>query len=391
MPHLPSRLKFYDSLDLSYNSLSGPIPLSVFQCSRELILSKNLLSGSIFDICTISEDFQIGNLILSNNQLDGELPDCWMKLPGLGVLNLANNRFIGKLPPTLGTLKSLTILHLGNNNFTGELPSSLKNCTMLRKFDVGGNRLTGTIPAWIGTHLTSLAVLSLRFNNFHGSIPPTICYLTDILVLDLSTNNILGEIPHCINNFTSLVQQDGSTIHKLSNYREPTDEDDNALVLWKGQESEYKRLRNLKGIDLSSNKLVGTIPQAFSDLRGLVFINLSRNHLTGNIISSIGQLKTLEWLDLSRNQLSGEIPNGLANLHFLSVLDLSYNNLTGKIPLSTQLQSFDSSTYTGNNQLCGDPLAKCPHDPSTIDHGKVPLSGKVNGWSGAWVVTDAVL
>lgn len=95
-----------------------------------------------------------------------------------------------------------------------------------------------------------------------------------------------------------------------------------------------------------------------------------------NIISSIGQLDTLEWLDLSRNQLSGEIPNGLANLHFLDVLDLSYNNLTGKIPLSTQLQSFNTSTYIGNNQLCGDPLARCPPDPSIADHDKVNIVEK---------------
>ncbi|XP_022882539.1 receptor-like protein 12 [Olea europaea var. sylvestris] len=373
MPHLSSKLNSYVSVDLSYNNLSGPIPLSVFQYSETLILSENLLSGSIFNLCTISENSFITTLILSNNQLDGELPDCWMNLHILRTLNLANNKFSGKLPPSLGSLKWLAILHLGNNNFTGELPSSLKNCTMLRKLDVGGNKLTGTIPSWIGTHLTDLAVLSLRYNSFHGSIPPKICYLINILVLDLSRNNISGKIPRCLNNFTFLVRNDGSSVLEANStfeYWEPLDEDDNALVQWKRQESEYKRLRDLKGIDLSSNKLVGTIPQAFFDLRGLVFINLSRNLLTGNIISSIGQLDTLEWLDLSRNQLSGEIPNSLANLHFLSVLDLSYNNLTGKIPLGTQLQSFDSSTYIGNSQLCGDPLAECPPDPSVNDHGK---------------------
>ncbi|XP_022882542.1 LRR receptor-like serine/threonine-protein kinase GSO2 [Olea europaea var. sylvestris] len=351
---LALKLNHYGHLDLSHNNLSGPIPISVFQYSTTV---------------------GIETLVLSDNQLDGELPDCWMNLHDLSVLNLANNKFTGKLPPTLSTLKRLTILHLGNNNFTGELPSSWKNCTQLRKLDVGRNKLTGTIPAWIGTHLTNLAVLSLRFNSLHGSIPPTICYLTDIHVLDLSRNNISGKIPQCINNFTSLVLNDGSTILEynpfLYDYGRPRDDDDNALVLWKGQEFEYERLRTLKGIDLSSNKLVGTIPQAFCDLRGLVFINLSRNQLTGNIISCIGQLDTLEWLDLSRNKLSGEIPNGLANLHFLSVLDLSYNNLTGKIPLSTQLQSFDSSVYAGNNQLCGDPLVECPRDPSVTHNGKV--------------------
>ncbi|CAA3014370.1 receptor 12 [Olea europaea subsp. europaea] len=368
-------MNFYKILDLSYNNLSGPIPLSVFRYSRMLRLSKNLLSGSIFNLCTISEQLPVEVLILSDNQLDGELPDCWMNIPDLNVLDLANNKLSGKIPPTLSTPSRLLILRLGNNNFTGELGSWLKNCTMLRKLDVGGNKLTGTIPAWIGTHLTNLKALNLRFNSFHGSIPPTICYLTVVHVLDLSRNNISGKIPRCLNNFTSLTQNDGSTIlgsnFWLNGQPSEEDDNDNTLVQWKGQESEYRRLKSMKGIDLSSNKLVGTIPQALSDLKGLVFINLSRNHLTGNIISSVGQLETLEWLDLSRNQLSGDIPNSLANLHFLSVLDLSYNNLIGKIPLSTQLQSFDSSAYVGNSQLCGNPLVECPHDPWVNDHGKV--------------------
>ena len=43
---------------------------------------------------------------------------------------------------------------------------------------------------------------------------------------------------------------------------------------------------------------------------------------------------------------------------FLSHLDLSYNNFSGRIPSSTQLQSFDALSFTGNPQLCGDPLPK---------------------------------
>ncbi|CAA3014374.1 receptor 12 [Olea europaea subsp. europaea] len=368
-------MSIYEILDLSYNNLSGPIPLSVFRHSANLRLSKNLLSGSISNLCTISERLPVQALVLSNNQLDGELPGCWMNMHDLTVLDLANNKLSGKIPPSLSTLRFLSILHLGNNNFTGELGSCLKNCKRLKKLDVGGNKLTGKIPAWIGTHLRGLAVLNLRFNSFHGSIPLTICYLTVVHVLDLSRNNISGKIPRCLNNFTSLAQNDGSPILDRNIWLEgqQIEDDDNTLVQWKGQESEYKRLKNMKGTDLSSNKLVGTIPQAFSDLKGLLFINLSRNHLTGNIISNIGQLDTLEWLDLSRNQLSGEIPSGLANLHFLSFLDLAYNNLTGKIPLSTQLQSFNSSMYIGNNQLYEDPLAECPHDPSVGNHGKVNI------------------
>ncbi|CAI9779434.1 unnamed protein product [Fraxinus pennsylvanica] len=80
----------------------------------------------------------------------------------------------------------------------------------LRTLDVGGNKLTGNIPAWIGTHLTSLTDLSLRFNEFDGIMPSTICLLTNIHVLDLSRNNISGRILRCLNNFTALVQKNSS-------------------------------------------------------------------------------------------------------------------------------------------------------------------------------------
>ncbi|CAA3023969.1 receptor-like protein 12 [Olea europaea var. sylvestris] len=374
--NLSSELIIREVVDLSYNNFSGPIPLFLFH-SQELRFSKNMFSGSIFHLCTVPEASFMLMLDLSDNQLEGELPNCWFNMSELMVLDLANNKFLGKIPPTLGSLDHLEILHLRNNNFIGELPSTLRNCTGLRTLDVGGNKLTGNIPAWIGTHLTSLTVLSLRHNEFDGIMPSTICGLTSILVLDLSRNNISGRISWCLNNITALVQKNSSIeITNTLTYFLIRDSGlyvNRALVQWKGRDSEYKTIGLLKGIDLSGNKLFGPIPQEFSALRGLVFLNLSRNHLTGNIISNIGQMETLECLDLSRNQLSGKIPNSLAHLNFLDVLDLSYNNLTGKIPLGTQLQSFNSSMYAGNSQLCGKPLTECPEDisnSSVIDLGK---------------------
>ncbi|XP_025981920.1 receptor-like protein EIX2 [Glycine max] len=64
---------------------------------------------------------------------------------------------------------------------------------------------------------------------------------------------------------------------------------------------------------------------------------------------------SLQSIDFSRNQLSGEIPPTISNLSFLSMLDVAYNHLKGKIPTGTQLQTFDASSFIGNN-LCGPPL-----------------------------------
>ncbi|KAJ1413978.1 Leucine-rich repeat [Sesbania bispinosa] len=75
------------------------------------------------------------------------------------------------------------------------------------------------------------------------------------------------------------------------------------------------------------------------------------------------KLVALAGLNLSGNYLKGFIPNNIGHMKMLESLDLSRNHLYGRIPLSTQLQSFDASTYEGNIELCGPPLMNlCPGD-----------------------------
>ncbi|XP_047949704.1 receptor-like protein EIX1 [Salvia hispanica] len=351
-------------MDLSYNQFSGPIPLFPANANR-IHLSGNMFSGSISSICKTNYD-QLNALDISSNQLEGEVPECWEKMPNLYSLNLANNNFSGEIPGSLGEL-DLLALQLHGNNLSGELPYNLRLCQNLSIIDVGGNKLTGEIPTWIG-QLYNMQFLNFRGNNLHGSIPPEICNLTKIQVLDLSINNLSSIIPDCFNNFTFLASKDTTNIlpvlfgvmHLLLKNRNHYEY---SSFQWKGKEFEYsENLGRLKLVDFSSNRLTGNIPKSFSMMRGLRSLNLSRNSLTGDIIPDIGKMETLDSLDLSHNQLSGKIPTSLVEVHNLGVLDLSSNNLSGKIPTSTQLQSFTTSTYAENDGLCGDPLPMCPGD-----------------------------
>ncbi|KAM7489867.1 hypothetical protein LguiB_027351 [Lonicera macranthoides] len=364
LPDLSLKFVKLFEIDLSSNRFKGPIPLFPRNVSL-LNLSKNMFSGSIISLCEIATNFLV-KLDLSDNLLSGEVPDCWIDTNNMKVLDLANNNFSWKIPASFGFLDNLKFLNLRNNRLIGELPSSLKNCSSLKIIDMSENKLSGQLPAWIGTNLTLLVVLSFRRNDFHGSIPPSTCLLNHIQVFDLSQNKISGNIPRCFNKLHSLIQTESSSMNLDSSHNFSIDYVPSALVQWKGKVSEYKSILGLlKCIDLSSNKLVGQIPQELASLEELISLNLSRNNLTGPAIQKISQMNKLEILDLSRNQLSGAIPIGLRSLNFLSVLDLSINKFSGKIPRSTQLDSFNASVYAGNDKLCGLSLPLCPEDEST--------------------------
>jgi Leucine-rich repeat (LRR) protein len=74
--------------------------------------------------------------------------------------------------------------------------------------------------------------------------------------------------------------------------------------------------------------LVGNLPQEFARLRSLKALDLSRNKLAGTIPSAFGgngSLSGLGELDLSRNLLTGPLPAEMRGLTELQKLDLSYN------------------------------------------------------------------
>ncbi|KAM0066213.1 putative non-specific serine/threonine protein kinase [Helianthus debilis subsp. tardiflorus] len=346
-------------LDMSDNQIQGTLTLSGIPSTIEvLVLNSNEFSGSLHHLLCSDGVKQTRDLNLGNNHLSGVIPECWEKWPNLVLLNLENNNLSGEIPRTLSSMSSLQFLSMYGNIISGSLPSSLMTLSNLKILQLGRNKLVGNIPTSIGTKLTFLRILNLRSNNFNGTIPQELCYLSHIQILDLSRNNLFGNIPRCFNNFSVLSGKETNSDAQFSFYVGFASFV--AIVgdsfVTKGREETYSSILPLVMLlDLSSNNLVGHIPNELTSLFKLKSLNLSRNQLSGSIPEKIGDMKELISLDLSLNKLSGDLPMSLSRLNFLSSLNVSYNNLIGRVPTSTQIQSFNESSFFGN-KLCGAPV-----------------------------------
>ncbi|XP_074283768.1 receptor-like protein EIX2 [Silene latifolia] len=396
--HLDLIMPSLTNLDLSNNQINGSIPNSLCQSTSLSLLNiqNNNLTG-VLPNCSGLGQSNLGTLSLSGNQIKGPIPDSFCQLTWLDTLDIQNNKLAGVIPNCLANLSRLTFVGLSNNNFkghipcfnnrdsnmdfylflndnmlSGEIPSCLSDLRNLQVLDIGENQLSGKMLKWLRVEkLKELAILRLRDNKFSGTIPSQICCLPHLQLIDLGHNQFTGSIPRCLSNLTAMTSPNASSLDYIFS---------GVSEVMQGIERVYtSTLPYLVDIDLSSNHLVGSIPDDMTKISGLLSLNLSFNQLSGKIPENIGSLKKLISLDLSKNTLRGSIPTSIGQIYTLSHLNLSYNNLSGQIPTGKQLQTLSdqASIYAGNPYLCGDFLPrKCK---SKVDELGKGTSGKGNG------------
>jgi DNA-binding SARP family transcriptional activator len=147
-------------------------------------------------------------LILTDNNLSGQIPQEISLLANLKMLNLEFNQLNGNIPPELGSLSNLESLSLsGNSRLSGSIPPELGDLTNLRTLVLssyeGGTQLSGQIPPELG-NLRWLAWLELTDSLVSGPIPPELGNLTYLRLLHLSNNPLSGTLPPELGNLVNL-------------------------------------------------------------------------------------------------------------------------------------------------------------------------------------------
>ncbi|TKW01317.1 hypothetical protein SEVIR_8G171900v4 [Setaria viridis] len=171
IPQSIGKLDQLTMLNFGGNDLTGLIPSSINGCKHltTLNLSSNSLYGAIpeelFSISTLSE-----GLDLSYNQLTGNIPLEIGRLINLNLLNLSNNQLSGEIPTTLGQCLLLDSLHLEKNFLKGSIPNSFISLQGISEMDLSQNNLSGRIPEYFES-FTLLRFLNLSFNDLEGAVP----------------------------------------------------------------------------------------------------------------------------------------------------------------------------------------------------------------------------
>ncbi|KAK7280921.1 hypothetical protein RIF29_08496 [Crotalaria pallida] len=385
-PYIGKHIYF---LSLANNSFHGKIHESFCNPSNLYVLdlSHNNFIGSIDD-CLKNMSNNLKVLSLTGNKLTGHVSDTFSGSCNLRFLDLNGNLLAGVIPKSLANCQSLELLNLGNNLFSDRFPCFLKDIPSLRVLILRSNKLHGPIGCTYSTgNWSVLHIVDLASNNFNGTIPGTLLkswtamagYIDDV---DKKSNNLYvdSNFRHLTHFKDLLLVLDKFILAKVAKMvaPEPYSEADSIFnygvqtdrlvgdsymeyvtIVSKGSQMMLVKILSVfTYLDLSSNQFEGPIPQEVMSLRAMNVLNLSHNSLSSHISPSLGDLTQLESLDMSYNTLSGEIPAEITSLSFLSVLNLSFNHLVGKIPIGTQIQSFESYSFEGNEGLCGAPLTK---------------------------------
>ncbi|CAF1928762.1 hypothetical protein Bca4012_072029 [Brassica carinata] len=286
---------------------------------------------------TNETDCHIIKIAFKDHNLPGTLPPEIQKLPYLQEIDFAYNYLNGTIPLEW-TMTNLTTISLLVNRLSGPIPKEVGDMTSLTSLDLESNAFTGTIPEELG-NLANLEKLLLSSNKLTGGLPDSLAKLEKLEDFRINDLQLTGRIPSYIQNWKGLKRLEMiasgltgpipsviSTFDKMKNLR---------ITDIGGPVQPFPSLKNsteFSKLILKNCNIAGQIPTYLSSLKNLETLDLSFNKLAGTI-PAFAQAEDLRFIMLTGNKLEGEAPDGL--LRDGITVDLSYNNLKWQSPESS--------------------------------------------------------
>ncbi|XP_028772700.1 probable LRR receptor-like serine/threonine-protein kinase At1g53430 isoform X2 [Neltuma alba] len=334
---------------------------SSYGVTRNVTCSCNFQHGTVCHVTNIllkSQNIageipsEFGNLThlteldLYLNYLSGPIPTSFRHIP-LVTLSLAGNRISGSIPVELGEIASLKDLNLEDNQLGGPLPHSLGKLPTLRRIRLSANNFTGTIPETFG-NLKNMIDFSIDGSTLSGKIPSLIGNWTKILSMDMEGTGMEGPIPSTISLLTNLKELRISDLKGTTTMTFPN----------------LKNLMSLERLILRNCLITGPIPTYIGEMKNLKTLDLSFNKLTGSI-PDLFQNLNFDQMFLTNNSLSGAIPEWVLQSKYK--MDLSYNNFTEASTSTCQILQVNLasslSSSTRNATFCLRKGLPCPGKP----------------------------
>ncbi|VAI20571.1 unnamed protein product [Triticum turgidum subsp. durum] len=130
IPKQIGQLSNLEILDFSSNQLSGKIPEEIGNCLKlqSLHMNNNSLSeslpGSLGHLASLQS-----MLDLSMNSLSGPIPSELSKLEMLMFVNFSHNQFSGGIPISIASMQSITVFDVSYNFLEGSVPNGIHNAS----------------------------------------------------------------------------------------------------------------------------------------------------------------------------------------------------------------------------------------------------------------------
>lgn len=275
-----------------------------------ITLAEYNLSGTLSDsLVNISS---LHTLALDFNSIGGTFPSAWCKMQSISSLSLRDNLIGGYVPSCVHqNMTTLTLLSLHNNLFHGELPpfGSLTNLTYL---SYSNNYFSGTIPPSIGL-VSNLIQLYLQTNHFVGSLDP-VTNLSRVIDVSLSKNLLSMPVPESIGEMTSVAY-----------------------------------------LYIQENLLPGPIPATIGNLSNLIYLTFYKNQMSGRIPASIGGCQDMMFFSVDHNSFYGTLPQSIANWTMLQQIVLYDNLFSGTLLTEFSQMQWLNLMLVQENKFTGDP------------------------------------